>query len=186
VDKNDNGTIDENDRTMLGNPNPDYTLGLSFSASWKGIDFSITGNGDLGQQMARSYRSGANHPWENYTMDIAAGRWHGEGTSSRFPRVTSTPHINWSYLSDLYVENSDFFRISNITLGYDLKKGLPMIPLQQVRVYATIQNAFTITKYPGLDPEVGFGGDGSSWARNVDLGYYPAPRTVLVGVNITF
>jgi hypothetical protein len=60
------------------------------------------------------------------------------------------------------------------------------LPFQQIRIYASIQNAFTFTKYPGMDPEIGYGGDGTPWSRGVDLGFFPAPRTVLIGVNIVF
>ncbi|MDR0507851.1 MAG: TonB-dependent receptor [Dysgonamonadaceae bacterium] len=186
TDMDHDGKITDKDRTMIGDPNPDYTLGLSLNAEWKGIDFSITGNGAFGQQIARSYRSFGDRPWHNFTMDIAANRWHGEGTSNRYPRITSSPNINWSYLSDIYVENGDYLRISNITLGYDFKKSFKNIPLQQVRVYCSVQNAFTFTGYPGMDPEIGYGGDGSSWSRGVDLGFYPSPRTVIVGANIIF
>ena len=186
TDINKDGKITDKDRTMIGDSNPDYTLGLSFSVEWKGVDFSVSGNGAFGQQIARSYRSFADRPWHNFTMDIAANRWHGEGTSNRYPRITSSPNINWSYLSDIYVENGDYLRISNITLGYDLKKTFQKLPLQQLRIYGSIQNAFTLTGYPGMDPEIGYGGDGSSWSRGVDLGFYPSPRTALVGVNITF
>jgi TonB-linked SusC/RagA family outer membrane protein len=186
VDLDNDGAITDKDRTMIGNPNPDITIGLSLNVEWRGIDLSITGNGAFGQQIARSYRSFADRTWHNYTMDIAKNRWHGEGTSNRYPRLTSSPHVNWTNLSDIYIENGDFFRISNITLGYDFKKLFKTLPFQQVRVYASIQNAFTFTKYPGMDPEIGYGGDGTPWSRGVDLGFFPAPRTVLIGANIVF
>jgi TonB-linked SusC/RagA family outer membrane protein len=185
VDFNGDGTISEADRTMIGNPNPDYTVGLSFGAEWKGIDFALSATGELGQENIRSLRSASDRTWHNFTMDVAANRWHGEGTSNRYPRITSSPHINWTYYSDIYVENGSYLRISNITLGYDLKKGFPKLPLQKLRIYGSIQNAFTFTGYKGMDPAVGWGGDGINWSRGVDVGYYPAPRTVLIGVNIT-
>lgn len=185
VDCNNDGKIGDDDRGMIGNPNPDYTVGLSFGAEFKGIDFSITGSGELGQEVIRSHRSFADRTWHNFTMDVAANRWHGEGTSDRYPRITSTPHINWTYYSDIYVEDGSYFRISNITLGYDFKKGFPKLPLRKLRVYGSIQNAYTFTKYKGMDPAVGWGGDGISWSRGVDIGYYPTPRTVLLGISVT-
>ena len=79
-----------------------------------------------------------------------------------------------------------------MTLGYDFKKILRNIPLEQVRLYVTAQNLYTFTGYSGMDPEVGYGyknndaEDDSSWSSGIDLGYYPSPRTFLVGINLKF
>jgi len=185
VDMNGDATITTDDRTMIGNPNPDYTMGLSLTASYKGLDISITGNGTFGNQIAKSYRSFADRTNQNYTMDVAQNRWHGEGTSNRYPRITSQPHINWSYISDIYIEDGDYFRISNLTMGYDFMKMFKKLPFQQLRVYASVQNLYAFTNYSGMDPEIGFGG-GSSWASGIDLGYYPGARTFIIGTNIKF
>lgn len=120
---------------------------------------------------------------ENYTTDIYS-RWTGEGTSNRTPRLTWGPHPNRQYISDLYIENADYLKIQNITLGYDFKQLFPIIPLTQARLYVTAQNLFTITGYSGLDPEVGYGN--ASWASGVDLGYFPSPKTFIIGVNLKF
>ena len=140
-------------------------------------------NGVAGNQIARAYRS-ANLPFENYTTEIL-GRWHGEGTSNSIPRVTASGHINDLYVSDRYIESGSYWRISNITVGYDFKKLFTGLPLQQARLYVTGQNLATITKYKGLDPEVGYGFD-SSWASGIDLGFYPSPRVFMVGVSIKY
>lgn len=185
VDRNGNGTIDADDRTMIGNPHPDYTMGLSLNASWKGFDISITGNGTFGNEIAQSYRDYAMSALENYTMDIVKDRWHGEGSSNKYPRLTSTPHINWTYVSDIYIQKGDYFRISNLTLGYDFTKLFKSLPFQQIRLYGTVQNLYTFTNYNGFDPEVGYGG-GNNWSSGIDLGYYPGARTFIIGANIKF
>ncbi|MBQ8502294.1 MAG: TonB-dependent receptor [Bacteroides sp.] len=184
ADLNGDGVISADDRTMIGNPHPDVNLGLNLNFGWKGLDLSITGVGAFGQQIAHSYRDFGDNPKDNFTMDIAANRWHGEGTSNRYPRITASPHQNWKYVSDIYVDDADYLRISNLTVGYDFTK-LVKMPLQQLRVYVSISNLYTFTGYKGMDPEVGYG-NGASWSQGIDIGNYPLSRTFLIGTNIKF
>ena len=118
VDINHDGRVNELDKTDLGNGIPDFTMGFNLGFNWKGLDFSVVANGAFGQQIVQSYR---NHTSKqaNYTTAIL-GRWTGEGTSNRIPRVTDQ-NLNWQF-SDLYVQDGDYLRISNITLGYDFAK----------------------------------------------------------------
>lgn len=184
VDTDHNGVIDLNDRCKIGDPHPDFTLGFSLNLGWKGFDLNATMNGVLGNQIMKSYRSFVDYPRNNFTTDIFK-RWHGDGTSNKIPRLTSGTHSNWQYISDLYMENGDFLRMQNLTLGYDFKKLFRTMPLQECRVYFAANNLFTITGYSGMDPEVGYGG-GQNWVSGVDLGFYPSPRTYMFGVNIKF
>ncbi|MFT3751704.1 MAG: TonB-dependent receptor [Paludibacter sp.] len=183
LDLNESGAIDDGDKTMIGNPNPDFTYGLNLNLGYKGVDLSVTGYGVGGNQIARSYRNWTNKVFQNYTTE-ALGAWTGEGTSNKIPAISGSS-INRGYVSDLYIENGDYFRITNITLGYNLKELVKSLPISQMRIYGTVQNAFTFTKYSGMDPEVGYNG-GDSWATGIDLGYYPSARTFMVGCNIKF
>lgn len=180
ADIDHNGIIDDKDKTDLGNGMPDFTFGFNLGFDYKNFDFSLTANGAAGQQIVQSYR-GHTNKYANYTTAIL-DRWTGEGTSNRIPRVTEQ-NINWQF-SDLYIQDGDFLRISNITVGYDFAKIIKCKAISQARLYAQVQNAFTFTKYDGMDPEIGFGPDG--WASGVDIGYYPRPRTILFGVNLKF
>ncbi|MCD7975996.1 MAG: TonB-dependent receptor [Tannerellaceae bacterium] len=193
-DLNGDGVIDENDKTMIGNPHPKYQVGLSLNFGYKAWDLSLTGLGSFGHQIAKSYRSFADSQFQNYTTEVF-DRWHGEGTSNKWPRLTAGSHTNYQYISDIWIENADYFRLQNITLGYDFKKLFPKMALGQARIYVTAQNLFTITGYSGMDPEIGYGGDAPTydnprsqggWASGIDLGYYPNPRTYLIGVNLKF
>lgn len=185
-DTNGDNGITDLDKVMLGDPNPDVTAGLTLTFGYKGFDLSATAYGAFGQQIAKSYRSFADSPLQNYTTEIF-GRWTGEGTSNKLPRLTSGSHTNWQYISDIYIEDGDFVKLSNLTLGYDFKKLFPKMPLGQARLYVTAQNLFTITGYSGMDPEIGYSGhDDYKWGTGVDLGFYPSPRTYLVGVNLKF
>lgn len=183
VNKNDDNLISDADKVMIGDPNPDFTFGLNLGADYKGFYFTVTGNGVAGNQIARNYRT-PDVQRNNYTTEIF-GRWHGEGTSNKIPKVSMSTHINRQYVSDLYIEDGDYFRISNITFGYDIKNIKTLIPIQGIRIYASLQNAYTFTKYKGMDPEVGFNGD-ESFGSGIDVGFYPAPRTVLFGLNVKF
>lgn len=183
LDLNGNGTIEEDDKTMIGDPHPDFTYGINLSLGYKGFDFSINGYGVAGNQIAKSYRNWTNKIFNNYTTE-SLGAWDGEGTSNTIPAVNGNP-INRSYFSELYVEDADYFRITNITLGYDFKNVLSSLPISQFRIYGTVQNAYTFTKYTGMDPEVGYNA-GDSWASGIDIGFYPSARTIMIGCNIKF
>jgi len=177
--------INEKDKTEIGDPNPDFTYGLTFSLDYKALDLSIITNGVMGNQIVQSYRDHSGK-YNNYTTEIL-GRWKGPGTSNRIPRVTQS-NINYQF-SELYVQDGDYLRISNVTLGFDVAKMVKLKNLSQCRFYASVQNLYTFTKYNGMDPEVGYGLDNGATDRfssGVDLGFYPRPRTVLFGVNVKF
>ncbi len=181
VDLNGDGKIDGSDRSMIGNPNPDYTFGITLSGDYKGFDFSVVASGVAGNDLVQSYRNQAN-PYGNYTTRIL-DRWHGEGSSNTTPRVTED-NRNWTNFSDLYIQSGDFLRISNVTVGYDLGRVIKKSYLKQVRLYASALNLYTFTKYDGMDPEIGYGSEGFS--SGVDVGYYPRPRTFMFGANVRF
>lgn len=191
TDVDHNGVIDEDDKGMIGDPNPDYTVGGSINLGYKGFDFNISFNGALGHQIAKSYRKFGDGRHENYTTEVYQ-RWYGEGTSNKFPRLTAGTNPNYMNISDLYIEDADFVKIQNLSVGYDFKKLFKSLPMSQARIYFAAQNLFTFTNYTGMDPEVGYspvGTDGSTtdtWAKGIDLGFYPSPRTLLVGVNLKF
>lgn len=189
VDLNHDGVINDEDKTQIGNPNPKYTLGFSMNFDYKGFDLSFTTYGAFGQQIAKSYRRFGDGRHENYTTDVYE-RWHGENTSNKMPRLTAGNNANLMNISDIYIENGDYLRMQNITLGYDFKRVFKTLPFSQARFYFSAQNLFTITGYSGMDPEVGYSAadnDGTdNWASGIDLGFYPSPRTYLFGVNLKF
>jgi TonB-dependent starch-binding outer membrane protein SusC len=183
VDLNHDGIINDKDKTQIGDPNPHFIYGIQLNADYKGIYVQITTNGQGGNQIAKSYRSFNDSPQQNYTTDVF-NRWHGPGTSNSMPRLTASSSNSTMYISDLYIENGDFLRISNITIGYDLKSLIKKMPFSQFRIYYTGKNLFTFTKYSGLDPEVGYAPD--NWSSGIDLGFYPQSKTNLIGLSITF
>lgn len=181
VDQNHDGVIDDSDKVDLGNGMPEFTYGFNLGFDWKGLDFNVTAYGSAGAELVQSYRNFTNR-FANYTTAVL-DRWHGEGTSDRIPRVTDS-NINYTEFSDLFLHDGSYLRISNITLGYDFARVAKVKWLSQARLYVSVQNAFTFTKYDGMDPEIGYGTSG--WCSGIDLGYYPHPRTFLLGVNLQF
>ena len=184
VDVNGDGVISAEDRTMIGDPNPHFTTGLNFWMAYKGFDFSIAGYGAFGQQIAKSYRSFADSQRDNFTTDVFQ-TWQGEGTSNRLPILTYGSNRNWQNISDIYIENGDYFKVSNVTLGYDFRRLVNMKHISKCRLYFTAQNLLTLTGYSGMDPEIGKGTE-DDWVSGIDVGFYPSARTFLIGVNIQF
>ena len=181
IDINHDGKIDANDKVDLGNGMPKFSYGLNVNLFYKHFDLSITATGATGFKIAQSYRNYVSKT-SNYTTAVL-NRWTGEGTSNWIPRVTEL-NVNYGEFSDLYLQNGDYLRISNITLGYDFAGIINQKWCSQARLYVQAQNPVTFTKYDGMDPEIGFGPDG--WVSGVDVGYYPRPFTMLVGVNLAF
>ena len=126
--------------------------------------------------------------YNNYTVD-AFDRWHGEGTSNKYPRLT-VGQIADQWVSTRYMQNADYFKIQNITLGYDFKKLWKASPFSQLRLYVQAQNLYTFTGYTGVDPECSSDGgksaDGMNFIRGIDVGLYPSARTFIVGASIKF
>ena len=185
-DWNGDGMISlSEDRHEIGNPHPKVNLGASLGFEWKGIDFGVTGAGAFGHQIMQCYRTALlASPYDNYTVDVF-NRWHGEGTSNTMPRL-AVGSINEQWVSTRYMQNGDYFKIQNVTLGYDFARLLKNSVFSKLRLYVQAQNLYTFTKYTGVDPEVGSNGGRDSWARGIDVGLYPSARTYIVGASIKF
>lgn len=176
---NNDDTIDDKDREMLGKPNPDWTFGLTLNAEWKGFDFYAFFQGVTGNKIFDISKR-ADIPRQNlpsWMMD----RWTGEGTSNKLPRLVSgEDNRNWR-VSDLYIKNGAYCRLKNIQLGYTLPTSITrQAGIERVRIYVGAENLLTFTGYDGFDPEIGDGDMG------VDKGIYPQPRTVTFGASISF
>ena len=179
----------DKDRHEIGQPHPKTTLGVSLGFDWKGLDFSVTGFGAFGQQVMQCYRTALlANAYNNYTVD-AFDRWHGEGTSNEMPRLT-VGHTNDQWVSTRYMQDADYFKIQNITLGYDFAKLWKSSPFSQLRLYVQAQNLYTFTGYTGVDPECSSDGgktqDNMNFIRGIDVGLYPSARTFIIGASIKF
>jgi len=177
-DLNNDGIINDKDRTYLGSPNPTFIYALNNNFSYKGFDLSIFLQGVAGNKICNANRfwSEAMAVAQNQTT-ATLNRWTGEGTSNTMPRVIFNDPNKNTRPSDRYIEDGSYLRIKNITLGYILPKNLSSkLNISNARIYVTGQNLLTITKYSGFDPEINTSG--------IDNNVYPVTRTYTVGINL--
>ena len=165
VDRNGNGKIDEGDRYLYKSPFAPVTMGFGTDLSYKNWDLNITTRANIGNYVYNNTQSRLDQRTE---ITSNSGFLRNIKANSTFQR-----HNDQAWNSDYYVENASFFKLDNITLGYTF----PNTDKRYIRLYGTVQNVWTITKYSGLDPEV-FGG--------IDNNFYPRPQTYLLGLNINF
>jgi len=181
IDVDGNGKIDAEDRTKIGDPFPDFTLGWNFSLTVSDFDLSVFTYASVGNDIFRGYERGL-----NYTNKFASvlNRWTGADTSTTEPRYSFIDANNNSRASDRYVEDGSFVKIKNIQLGYNFPLG-EASPFSSMRIYALAKNAFTFTEYTGYDPEISNGGS-PVLDTGIDRGTYPSPRIVSLGLNLKF
>ncbi|TXE09952.1 TonB-dependent receptor [Seonamhaeicola algicola] len=179
VDVNGDGEITIDDRTYLGKPQADYIMGLNLSFNYKNFDFSTYMYAELGKETVRNYER--DQPNIN-RLNLYLNRWTGEGTSNTVPRATVGATTN-KLFSDFYVEDSSFLRIQNIQLGYSLPKSvIEKLGINKFRLYASVNNAFTFTKYNGYDPAAT---NGAAIGGGIDYGFYPISRQFILGLNLS-
>lgn len=185
VDGKPDGIIDEKDITFIGSPLPKFTYGFTNSFTYKNFDASVFLQGSQGAKIFNFLRwqlEKMDNPFYNQLRSVM-DRYSSTNTGGKLPRFTNT-NVNNVYMSDRYVEDGSYLRIQNISLGYRLpSKLISKAKISTARVYFSIQNLHTFTKYSGYDPEVGVFNNNIR-LTNVDAGHYPNPRTFTVGVNI--
>lgn len=188
-DVDGNGRITEDDRDVIGDAYPDFTYGISTNMSYKNFDLSATFTGSQGAQVINFQKYYLyNMEGSGNQLASALDRWQsdenpGNGTVFRATR-TSTPNIS-QRLSSYMVDDASYFRCSNITLGYNFPaKWMKKIGVESLRLYASVDNLFTITDYEGYNPEVDYKGD--NLLPGFDWGVYPLARTYSVGLKLAF
>jgi hypothetical protein len=182
-DLDGNDTINAKDQTVIGNPWPKATFGLNGGVTYKNIDFRIQLQGTYGNDILQAFKfrtEGAN--FFNYTKNVWDNRWTGPGTSNTQPRLTTSDPNNNMRSSTYYVEDGSYLRVRNIQIGYRIPQSVS--GLRSARVYASVQNAFTFTKYPGFDPEIGTNRASNPLYIGIDETNYPLPRIFTVGINV--
>ena len=213
-DINGDGIIDENDRTVIGNPMPDFTFGFNNTFRWKGFDLNIFINGSHGNDVLNYLSINLTHmnsAWANQLNKVnnrallgaidpnkvyGNGNWwyndienvRVQNPGTKTPRATTNDPNDNDRISDRYIEDGSYIRIKNITLGYTFpKKWMSKIYIENLRIYCNLQNVWTITRYSGYDPEVGASTqDSAGLVYGLDFGRYPSPFSCTVGLNLTF
>ena len=178
-DQNNDGKIDDDDRVILGSYFPSFTYGFNMGISYKNIELSANMMGQSGNKILNRKRGEV--IWtndQNMDADLAINRWHGEGTSNKYPS-SSGLRRGWNQkMSNYFVENGSFFRIQNIQLAYTLKdKKIMGTPIPETRIALTADRPLTVFKYNGFNPEV---------ADGIDRQTYPIPAVYTIGLNVKF
>ena len=183
-DINNDKKIDAEDMTYIGSPLPKFTWGFTNSGNYKSFDFSVFLQGSYGAKAYNFLRwqiEGLNSAWSNQLKTVL-DRYTESNPNGSLPRFTNT-NANNTAMTDRYVEDASFWRIQNVTVGYRVPAHL--LKKVNVRVYGSVQNIHTFTKYSGYDPEIG-AFNNNIRLMNVDMGHYPNPRTFTIGANVEF
>ena len=176
----DDPTIGDGDKTYIGKGIPDLTGGITLNASWKGIDLLVFGTGSYGSQILCSLNStsGAYNKLTYFTED----RWTPTHTQATQPRAGANGLDKYA-ISSASVFDGSYFKIKQIQLGYSLPQALlSKIKMSNLRIYASLDDWFTFTQYPGFDPEI----TGIGQSLGIDSGSYPTSKKVVFGVQVTF
>jgi TonB-linked SusC/RagA family outer membrane protein len=180
VDVNNDGKIDDKDRTFIGSPIPKFILGLNFEADYVGFDLSFEIQGVYGNKLFNAKEIVRPDPynWEKHVL----GAWTGPGTSNTEPRADYGGN---NYLpSDKFVQDGSFTRLRNVTLGYTLPSALTKkVSISQLRIYLKGSNIYTLTRFTGYTPEIG---SGDVLSNGIDFGTYPVTAVYSFGINLTF
>jgi TonB-linked SusC/RagA family outer membrane protein len=184
-DLNGDGTINGEDRKVIGDPEPDFSYGLNINMEYKSFDIYMLFNGTVGNDVlnaVKPYTHAGNGIYNSY-QEILNTAWAGEGTSDTQPRLAVRDNNQNFRYSDYYIEDGSYLRLQSAQLGYNLPKAFcNKLTLTKARVYIGGENLFTVTNFSGMDPDIG----GSALERGIDWGHYPVPRVFMVGVNISF
>jgi TonB-linked SusC/RagA family outer membrane protein len=190
-DVNKDGVLDGNDRDFIGNPHPDFTVGLNLGAQYKKFDVSLFFNGTVGNDvwdLTRYYGDFYNLSAYN-KLDRTLDAWSTDNPNGTVPRLSLDDPNNNIRPSSYYISDASYLRLKTFTIGYTFNELARRLKASNIRVYVQALNLFTITGYEGLDPEVGLQSY-SSEHRNLDIGVdrglYPPSRTFMVGLNLNF
>ena len=204
-DRDNNGVIDEKDRTFLGNPAPKFTFGFNNYLSYKGFDLNIFLNGSVGNKAINLIRRTFTDPMRNSNLlkeatgiaqiamhdpevgdEVLSNVYVANADAAKVQRITTSSANDNNRISDRFVEDASYLRIKNISLGYTFpQKWLRRLQIDHLRLYVNIQNLCTITGYKGYDPEIG-ALNYNVLLRGVDDARYPSQRIYTFGLNFNF
>lgn len=186
VDLNNDGVIDSNDKTHIGNPFPDLMVGLNLNAAYKGFDLVANFYGTFGNDIFnKNIGRYAGTDGQNVYAGTYDKTWRTDNTGAEFPRLSvNDSNMNYKRVSDFFVEDGSYFRCKLLQIGYTLPKQWFNNKLN-LRLSFSVQNLFTITNYSGADPEAASMGKSVTEA-GIDYTGYPNPRTFLFGLNMSF
>jgi TonB-linked SusC/RagA family outer membrane protein len=185
-DTNKDDNIGTTDRVFLGDPNPDFTYGLNLTLNFKGLDLTTFLYGSQGNDIF-NYNKWWTDFWPSFqgqkSKDLFYNSWTDKNTGATVPKASNRSNFSTNtQASSYYIENGSYLRLKNLQLGYTLPESITgKIKIKSLRIYLQAVNLFTLTKYSGLDPELG----GSDLAFGIDYGNYPNAKQFLFGLSLT-
>lgn len=194
ADINGDKKVDANDRTRIGNPQPKVFGGLNLEGTYKAFDFNLYFYGSFGNKIMNyveshleSFQKRGSEGVQNVSEKYYKNHWTEDRPSNRYTRALANDDNTLNNIpSDVWVEDGSFVKLKNLTVGYTLPNALlSKYSVSKLRVYVSSQNLFFITKYSGLDPEIGIQG-GNATQNGIDNGTYPSSRSFTLGLNVTF
>ncbi|MBB4634003.1 SusC/RagA family TonB-linked outer membrane protein [Longimicrobium terrae] len=188
LDLNGDSLINELDRTVIGDPNPEYNVGWNSNVAWRGFELSTLVSGSIGADVLNLnlIRLDGGTPTTNVTRDRFYGRWTPENPDAKYPAIGVTSGSIGSNYVDTMLEDGSFVRLANVTLSYNVpSRWIRQRGLRETRLYVSGNNLHTWTKYSGYNPDVSSMGVGNV-NRGVDVGAYPLSRTITLGVNVGY
>ena len=203
VDINNDGIINDEDQTSLGDPTPDFTYGINFSANYKNWDLGAFFNGVQGNEIYNVTKFFGYFFLDDNKLGIVRDAYTPANPNTNLPRVTTQDTAGNQLPSDFFVEDGSFFRLKTLEIGYSFNDFIGKEWISNARVFANIQNVFTITNYSGYDPEIGSNNSGlgtnrgffgftpltnadSVFDRGLDVRAQPRPRTFVIGIQMSF
>lgn len=183
VDLDGNGIISDGDMDYIGDAIPDFTYGITLNAAWKGLDFTLFGTGSQGNDVFNCLNR-SDYPKGNKVKELwYTDRWTPQNTKGHLPRANAN-NLDKYTISDAMVFDGSYFKIKQIQLGYTLPKTLlKKCGMGYIRLYVSLEDFFTITSYPGMDPEISAN---ATSGMGVDKGGYPGAKKVVFGLNVEF
>ena len=181
-DVNGDGIVSASDRTYIGDPNPDFTFGMTNTFSWKGLNLSILLQGSYGNDIYNVSRMETEGMYDGKNQSTKTlARWRVPG------QVTKVPKANWDIRNSSYfVEDGSYLRVKDVSLSYDIpRKYIQKLGLTRLMPYVSASNLLTFTNYSGMDPEVNQYGDSGS-VQGIDWGTYPLNRSFVFGLKVEF
>ncbi len=181
VNTNGDELINEDDMTYIGDPHPDFLFGAVLNANYKGFDVNVFLQGSVGNDILLGWNR-VDRITSNRPLFFYEDRWTGEGSTNDWFRADMSSPI--AYRSDFMIFDGTYMRIKQVQLGYTLPDNLmSKLSVSKARIYISLDDYFTFTKYPGFDPEAG---SGNNQSQGIDRGIYPIPRKMMTGINVTF
>jgi hypothetical protein len=181
IDYNPDGKLNDDDKTMIGDPMPDFTYGLTLTATYKGFDFTVFGTGAYGNDILMAINRG-DRLQANTLLKFYNERWTPENPNAPMAR-NNAANLDKYWISNAYIYDGSFFKIKQIQLGYTIPSLLlKKTGFEMLRLYCSLDDFITLTSYPGFDPET----VGTGTGVGLDKGSYPSSKKIVFGLNLTF